>query len=154
MQKDIDDSRMKEQSHERKLELEAQGLKIVELRVKEAQHAIEHREEALFKLQQDIDEKRQVMYQATKQLALEQLNEEWEWLKKEKLTLSLERMAVEKSSIAYKTLQDNLQRAKQEMDKLLQQIAHGEHAIHLLERENKKLKNQLHEDEQQLLEVQ
>jgi len=153
MQKDIDDIRMKEQSHQRKLELEAQGLKIVELRVKEAQHAIEHREEALFKLQQDLDEKRQEMYQTTKQQAIQQVNEEWEWLKKEKLTLSLERKAVEESSIAYKTLQDNLQRAKQEMEKLLQQIAHCEKENYLLERENKKLKNQLHEDEQQLLEV-
>lgn len=57
MQREIDELRNREQMAARKLELESQGLKILELRVKEAQTLLENRERELSIREKKLTEK-------------------------------------------------------------------------------------------------
>lgn len=94
MQREIDELRNREQMSARKIELESQGLKVLELRVKEAQTLVENRERELSSREKKLVERESTAAEQARREARDQVRLELEQLQTDRAALAVERQRV------------------------------------------------------------
>lgn len=111
MQREIDELRNKEQLINRKYELESQGLKVVELRIKESQILLESREKELQHRELELQEKLKEKSKQQKIEARDALKLEMECLASERSALLFERQRFEeeRNAVALNKLVSKIQ---------------------------------------------
>jgi hypothetical protein len=153
MQRDIDQLRSREQMSARKMELEAQGLKVLEMRLKEAQNMIDGREREIANRERMMDEKSQVSMETARKEALNRVQYELEQLSKERSIFMLERKNLDDHKIAHQTEIDSAKDVRQQLKDCLDQLSLKDEEISSIKRHINIIEARRKDEEKQISEV-
>ena len=108
LQMDLDDLRSRESAHARKLELEAQGMKLLENRLREMQSVLESREKELTRKEKQAEDVVQIRAEKARGDLCIQLESELETLVRERMAIKDERDRMAQERINFKNQIDML----------------------------------------------
>ena len=115
MQREIDELRSRESASARKADLEAQGLRMLELRLKEAQAVVEGRERDVGTRQRKLEDQQQTAREQARKEALQQVAAELDVLSRERAALLLEKKRFEDERGAQSALVESAKLVRQEL---------------------------------------
>lgn len=114
-QKEVDELRAREQNSARKLEMEAQGLALLELRIKESVSLLESRERELFRREREVDLQAKESQERARVEARTHLQEELDAVLRERSLVRMERQRVEEAKAMHQAVVDELAECRREL---------------------------------------
>jgi len=153
MQREIDDLRKREQLGARKIELESQGLKLLEVRLKEAQSLIEGRERDLSIRERKVAERETVAVDAARKEVREQMRSEMEQLFMERSVLAIERQKVQEERAAQVAAMVSASSTHNQLKAALEELVRREEEVTGLRKTLERLHQQRTEEEANLGQV-
>jgi hypothetical protein len=115
MEREIDSVRQREKSLLRKNELEAEGMRLLELRLKDEKHILENKEYQLKELEKELQRRK---LSSMEEIRLELRNElqvEYEYLNQERMKLLDERKKIEEERFKFQNLSNLYDATKNEL---------------------------------------
>ncbi len=153
MQREIDELRSRELNHVRKVEMESQGLRLLELRLKEAQTVMESRERDITKMERDLELKRQETLTALRKEVSEQFKEDFTNLQKDKTLVAVQRQQLQDDQNHHISLLESAKSTKLELKTALDNLALKEEEIAYLQRHQQRMISQWKAEEQHVAEL-
>jgi hypothetical protein len=129
MQREIDELRNREQLSARKIDLESQGLKVLELRVKEAQTLVENRERELSTREKKLSERESTVFEQARREARDQVRLELEQLQVDRAALAVERQRVQDDRASQLALVESATTLKSQLKAAHDQISQRDDEI-------------------------
>ena len=129
MQREIDELRNREQLSARKIDLESQGLKVLELRVKEAQTLVENRERELSTREKKLSERESTVFEQARREARDQVRLELEQLQVDRAALAVERQRVQDDRASQLALVESATTLKSQLKAAHDQISQKDDEI-------------------------
>ena len=140
LQQELNSLKLKDESASRKLEYEEQGLRMLELRVKEATILIESREKEVSRREKEVEELSRGYQEKAKFEARAYLQSELDDLMREKTALKVERHRLIEESTSHAALVDSVKNSKTNLQSLQASIVSKDDEIEDLK---KKLQHEL-----------
>lgn len=153
MQREIDELRNREQMALRKVELESQGLKMLELRLKEAQGVLESREKEVARMEKEFESKRTNVLEAVRKEVRDQLRQDLEALSIDRVTLAAERSRFNEEKVAHAGIIEGARALRDELNRSLELGIAKDQEIAALQRHQLQLKAQLDAEEQHVAQL-
>eukprot|EP01033_Poteriospumella_lacustris_P000100 gene100-64_t len=132
MERELEEVRARESMLSRKVDLESQGLKLLEIRLKEAQLAMEHREREVRKLESDANQKLHHANEIARKDANVRLQKEFEELNALRYDVNLERRKLEEDKLTVHVDKEGNRVIREEMNKLRELLATREGEVTML----------------------
>lgn len=129
MQREADEWRSREAAATRKQNLESQGIRLMELRLHEAQSMIEIRERNISQREKELDEKNKMSRDQARKEALATVQSELDILSRERSTLMLERKRFEDEKASQSMLLDSAKSIREQLHKTLDELQQKEDEI-------------------------
>jgi hypothetical protein len=153
MQREIDDLRSREQAYTRKLELEGQGLRVLELRLKESQTVLDGRERELCHRELDAENKTKGNMERAREEARAQLQAELAVVIRDRSALIVDRQRLEEDRASQRAVVDNANAARTQMRELQTLIMDRDDEITLLKLREKRMDVVRKDEDMQVAEV-
>jgi len=148
MQREIDDWRSRESAAVRKQQLEAEGVRMVELRLKEAQVLLEGRERSIGQRERELEEKMKSSREDARKESLAAVQSELDALSKERSSLILERKRFDTERANHAALSDQVSSLQTQLRAALDELAQKEECMDAMKRTQKRM-HRLQDDEEE-----
>lgn len=135
MERELDEIRSRENLMQRKVELESQGLRLLEVRLKEAQLSIESRERELRKSAEDVHNQMQHARDLALKEANTRLQREFDELNSLRLEVSLEKRRLDEDRVAVQVEKEALRTLRDEVLTLRERVVARDQEILQLRRQ-------------------
>lgn len=153
MQRELDELRSRESAAYRKAELEAQGVRQLELRLKEAQAVLESRERDVAARQRQLEETQRQARDHARTEALQSVQSELDILSRERTTLLLDKKRFEDERAAQSALVESANSLRQQLKLAHEKIFLREEEIESLNRSYQRANAHRIEEEKRVTEV-
>lgn len=135
MQRDMDDIRSREQATARRYELEAQGLKLLELRLKEAQQVLESRERECERLEREATMKMSKSLDIARKETVDRLAVEQEGFFSEKRKLTADKLKFDEDRLTLLAEVDAARSLRQDLARVHEDLAAREGELMAVKRQ-------------------
>jgi len=153
MQKEIDDWRSRESAVVRKQQLEAEGVRMVELRFKEAQVMLEGRERSIGQRERELEEKMKSSREDARKESLATVQSELDMLSVERSSLIMERKRFETERANQAALTDQVSTLQSQLRMALDELAQRGESMDAMERTHKRMRRLQDEEEERAQKV-
>lgn len=154
MQREIDDWRSRESAAVRKQQLEAEGVRMVELRLKEAQVMLEGRERSIGQRERELEEKMKSSREDARKESLAAVQSELDVLSKERSSLILERKRFDTERANHAALSDQVSSLQSQLRTALDELAQRGECMDAMERTQKRMRRLQDDEEERVKKVQ
>jgi hypothetical protein len=153
MQREIEDLRARESAAARKQELEAHGIRVLELRLKEAQSLLDSREADLSRREKALEENRLKMSESARAEAQALVRSELDLLCREKSSVALDRQRLQDDQVTYGTLVESAKAVKEQLKQALDRLVMKEEECLYTERNLQRIIRAQQEEEERSIKV-
>jgi hypothetical protein len=153
MQREIEDLRARESAAARKQELEAHGVRVLELRLKEAQSLLDSREADLSRREKALEENRLKVSETARAEAQALVRSELDLLCREKSSVALDRQRLQDDQVTYGTLVESAKAVKEQLKQALDRLVMKEEECSYTERNLQRIIRAQKEEEERSIKV-
>lgn len=153
LQREIDDLRNRESAAVRKQELESQGVRLLELRLKESLQVIESREADIARRERQVEEARELFTHEARREAQERVQGELEILTRERAALLMERKHLSDEQATQAALLEGAKAVREQLRCCREEVVAREEDVGALQRRIQRMELQKVEEESRIRKV-